>query len=57
MVRMAWPRPAIIGSIKDFPQHTRCDSGLPGPDKGEGAKRLILGPDPTRYRRGRTATA
>lgn len=39
------PPGAIIGSIMDFSQRAQGDFGLPGPDKGEGVKLLILGPD------------
>jgi len=39
------PPGAIVGSIMDFSQRAQGDFGLPGPDKGQGVKLLILGPD------------
>jgi hypothetical protein len=39
------PPGAIVGSVMDFTQRAQGDFGLPGPDKGEGVKLLILGPD------------
>jgi len=37
------PPGEIVGSVQDFWQRAQGDFGLPGPDKGQGTKLLILG--------------
>ncbi len=43
---MVWDIPPgdIVGSVMDFTQRAQGDFGLPGPDKGEGVRLLVLGP-------------
>ena len=52
-LQIEYPGGKTAGGVLDFWQRPVCDLGLTGPDKGQGASYIIVGPedDPAKYRK------